>query len=136
MLIHSGHFLVVGSTGFSFLVNAINLFIGMTTKKYMTAEIIRNEISALIKSPTKNLLLLTVKVNPEKSGFPPIAPIIGVIISFTKAVTTEPKATPTTTPTAKSKAITVRLTDEEKDRAEIIGEGSVSAGRRILNRRW
>lgn len=33
--------------------------------------------------------------------------------------------------TAKTKAITVRLTDEEKDRAEIIGEGSVSAGIRL-----
>lgn len=33
--------------------------------------------------------------------------------------------------TAKTKAITVRLTDEEKDRAESIGEGSVSAGIRL-----
>jgi len=32
---------------------------------------------------------------------------------------------------AKTKAITVRLTDEEKDRAETIGEGSVSAGIRL-----
>ncbi len=62
----------------------------------------RKEITALRKSPTKNLLLLIVKLIAEKSGFPPIAPIIGVIISFTSAVTIEPNATPITTPTAKS----------------------------------
>ena len=33
--------------------------------------------------------------------------------------------------TAKTKAITVRLTEEEKERAEIIGAGSVSAGIRL-----
>ena len=60
------------------------------------------EIRALRKSPIINSLRLTVKLIFEKSGFPPIAAIRGVMRSSTKAVTTAPKATPITTPTARS----------------------------------
>ena len=63
---------------------------------------IRNEISALKKSPTKNLLPLTVKTSPEKFGVPPKAPINGVIISLTSASTIFPNAAPITTATARS----------------------------------
>jgi len=49
-----------------------------------------------------NLLPLIVKTTDEKSGVPPNAPINGVTKSFTSAVTTFPKATPITTPTAMS----------------------------------
>jgi hypothetical protein len=53
-----------------------------------------NETSALIKSPIGNLLPLTVNSIAEKSGFPTMAAINGVIRSFTNAVTTAPNATP------------------------------------------
>src|SRR5581483_660523 len=62
----------------------------------------RNETSALRKSPIGNLLPLTVKTIAEKSGLPTMAAISGVSRSFTKAVTTAPKAAPMTTATARS----------------------------------
>ncbi len=99
---HSGHFLVVGSTGFCFLVKEISLFMGRTTKKYITAALIRNDIKAFRKSPIMNLLLLIVKYIEEKLGFPPIAAINGVMRSLTSADTTFPNATPMTMPTARS----------------------------------
>src|SRR5690348_9995964 len=43
-----------------------------------------------------------VKARAEKSCFPPMAAISGVIRSATSAVTTAPNATPMTTPTARS----------------------------------
>src|SRR4030042_1141442 len=58
---HSEHFLVVGSTGFCLLVKATNLFIGNTTKKYITEALMRNDIKQFKKSPIMNLLLLTEK---------------------------------------------------------------------------
>src|ERR1700730_8247703 len=59
-------------------------------------------MKASMKSPYENLLVLTVKNRPPKSGFPKMAAIRGVIRSLTKAVTTVPKATPITMPTAMS----------------------------------
>src|SRR5216683_4071592 len=56
----------------------------------------------LKKSPYRNLLWLTVKKRPEKSGLPNSAAMIGVIKSLTKPVTTAPKAMPMTMPTAMS----------------------------------
>ena len=58
---HSGHFLVVGSTGLFFFVKAVNLFIGRTIKKYITAALIKKEMKTFIKSPIMNLLWLIVK---------------------------------------------------------------------------
>jgi hypothetical protein len=68
------------------------VFIGSTMKKYTAAAIRMNETSALIKSPIGNLLPLTVNSIAEKSGFPTMAAINGVIRSFTSAVTTAPNA--------------------------------------------
>ena len=82
---------------------------GITTKTYITVDIVKNESNELIKSPIKNLLPLIVKLNAEKSGVPPKIPIIGVITSFTRAVTTAPKDTPTTTPTAKSTTLPFKI---------------------------
>src|SRR4051812_2859639 len=66
---HSVHFLVVGSAGFSRLrIRSTSLFIGKTTRKYTAAARRRKEITALIKSPMRNLLPLIVKTMPEKSG--------------------------------------------------------------------
>src|SRR5215471_3558544 len=56
----------------------------------------------LMKSPMGNLLPLTVNAIAEKSGLPPSAARRGVIRSFTRAVTTAPKAPPMTTATARS----------------------------------
>ena len=75
---------------------------GLTTKKNTAVATNRKEIKELIKWPYINLLLLTVKVRPEKSGTLAIAAIRGVNKSETNAVTTEPKATPITIPTARS----------------------------------
>src|SRR6266849_1554927 len=61
-----------------------------------------NATSALMKSPYRNLLWLTVKYRPEKSGLPNSAAMKGVIRSLTKAAMTVPKATPMTMPTAMS----------------------------------
>src|SRR3989338_3361008 len=58
--------------------------------------------SALRKSPYRNLLAFTVKLNVEKSGCFMIAAINGVIMSFTKELTTAVKAAPIMTPTARS----------------------------------
>jgi len=44
----------------------------------------RDAISTLMKSPYRNLLLLTVKYRPEKSGLPKSAAMIGVIRSLTR----------------------------------------------------
>jgi len=71
-------------------------------KKYIANATIRKEITALINEPYANLLGFIVKNSPEKSGDLKIAPIIGVIISLTKELTTAPKAPPITTPTARS----------------------------------
>src|SRR6476661_4933151 len=89
VLKHSGHFFSVGSNGVLFLAaRSCNLLRGFTTRKNITAAIVINEISKFIKSPYKNLLLFMVKLRLEKSGFPPIAPISGVMRSFTNPVTT------------------------------------------------
>jgi hypothetical protein len=63
---------------------------------------IRKAIKALMKSPYRNRLPLTVKNRPAKSGLPPMAAISGVIRSFTSAVTTAPNAAPMTTAMARS----------------------------------
>src|ERR1700730_3946109 len=74
-------------------------------KKYTAAAIRMNEITALMKSPIGNLLPLIVNSIAEKSGFPTMAAMNGVIISLTNAVTTAPNATPITTATARSRTL-------------------------------
>lgn len=99
---HSGHFLVVGSAGGSLCERETSRFIGFTTKKKMALATSTNEIIALIKCPYINLLPLTVKKSPLKSGTFAIAAMKGVSRSVTSAVTTVPNAAPITTPTARS----------------------------------
>src|SRR3990167_6362504 len=65
--------------------------------------------SALRKSPYRNLLPLIVKLNVEKSGCFIIAAINGVIMSFTKELTTAVKAAPIMTPTARSTTLPRRI---------------------------
>lgn len=49
---HSGHFFSVGSSGVLLLeALSCSLFSGLTTKKNITAEIIKNEISAFKNKP-------------------------------------------------------------------------------------
>src|SRR5919108_3414164 len=73
---HSGHFFVVGSGGASpRRKRAMSAFTGTTTKKYTAAAMRRNDTSALMKSPIRNLLPLTSKAIVEKSGLPTMAAI-------------------------------------------------------------
>ena len=96
------HFLVVGSAGGPFRERLMSKFIGFTTKKN-TAEATRmNDMNVLIKCPYANLLPFITNESPEKSGSLAIAPMSGVSISDTKAVTIVPNAAPITTPTARS----------------------------------
>src|SRR6185369_14621562 len=107
---HSGHFLVVGSAGAGALrIRAIRALIGVTTKKYTAPATRRNDTNALIKSPTGNGVPLMVKLIDEKSGLPTMAAMSGVSRSLVKAVTTDPKAAPMTTPTAKSTTLPRRM---------------------------
>ena len=66
-------------------------------------------MTALMKAPYRNLLLLIVNVRPEKSGLPKIAAMSGVRMSATKAVTTAPNAAPMTTATARSTTLPRRM---------------------------
>ena len=68
----------------------------------MTAAMMTKDTMELMKSPMKNLLAPMVSTQAEKSGRPPAMPMIGVMMSFTNAVTTAPNATPITTATARS----------------------------------
>ena len=88
----------MGSRGSSFLVLAIRKFMGLIIKKKIDAATNRKEIRAFRKCPYIKRLLFRVKDKSEKSGTLTIAAIKGVIKSDTRAVTTEPKAAPTTTP--------------------------------------
>src|SRR6476660_3900857 len=107
---HSGHFLVVGSAGAGALrIRAIKALLGVTTKQYTAAATSTNDTTALMKSPTGNGVPLIVKLIAEKSGLPTIAAIRGVSRSLVKAVTTEPKAAPMTTPTARSTTLPRRM---------------------------
>src|SRR5580692_8291341 len=63
---------------------------------------IRNESSALMNEPYRNVLRCTVNVSLEKSGLPAIAATSGVIRSATTAATTAVNAVPMTTATARS----------------------------------
>src|ERR1039458_1991327 len=106
---HSGHFLVVGSGGGSFREREMIAFTGTTMKKYTAAAINRNEIRALKKLPTINLLPCTSTAKAENSGLPAMAAINGVSRSFTIEVTTVPNAAPITTPTARSTTLPRRM---------------------------
>ena len=101
-LIHSGHFLVVGSAGASWRDRITRIFIGLTIKKNTVPAIRTNEMTAFIKCPYMNLLSLIMKARFPKSGTWATAAIKGVMMSATRALTTVPNAAPTTTPTAKS----------------------------------
>ncbi len=81
---------------------AMIAFTGRTTKKYTAAPIRMKETRALMNSPIRNLLPFTSKAMDEKSGFPTMAAMMGVIRSLTSAVTTAPNAAPITTATARS----------------------------------
>ncbi len=107
---HSGHFLLVGSAGVScFLMRSSRVFMGSTTKKYTTVAIIRNDTSALRKSPTANRLPLMVKKMPANSGVLITAPTRGVMRSFTNELTMFENAAPIITPTAKSTTFPRRI---------------------------
>src|ERR1700687_2555326 len=107
---HSGHFLVVGSAGAGALrMRAIKALIGVTTKKYTAAATSTNDTTALTKSPTGNGVPLMAKLMEEKSGLPTSAAMSGVSKSLVKAVTTDPKAAPMTTPTARSTTLPRRM---------------------------
>src|SRR5438034_8818664 len=69
-ILHSGHFLVVGSAGGSLRDRAINALIGVTTKKYTAIATSRKATSAFRKSPNAKTLPWTVKAMAEKSGLP------------------------------------------------------------------
>src|SRR5205085_1050405 len=60
------------------------------------------EINESMNAPYRKWLLLIVKLSPLKFGCPPIAAMIGVMMSPTSAVTTAAKAMPMTMPTAMS----------------------------------
>src|SRR5207249_3648006 len=91
---HSGHFLVVGSIGGCLRARETSALTGVTTKKYTAAATSRKARAALMKSPYRKVLLLTVKLSAEKSGFPTSAAINGVRRSLTKAMTNVAKAAP------------------------------------------
>src|SRR3954470_15077860 len=83
-LMHSGHFLVVGSGGASpRRIRAVSEFTGSTTKKYTAVPTIRNATTAFTKSPTSSFDPFTVTAIPEKSGEPMIAAMSGVSRSLT-----------------------------------------------------
>src|SRR5690606_16572293 len=63
-----GHLVTAGSSGSAVLILSINAFIGFTTKKKITAEMIRKAITALMKFPYVNLLPLIVNDSSLKSG--------------------------------------------------------------------
>jgi hypothetical protein len=58
---HSGHGCVSSATGGSVRSLDSSAFAGLITKKNTTAAMIRNEISALMKSPWRNSLPLIVR---------------------------------------------------------------------------
>ncbi len=68
----------------------------------------RSEITAFMNSPMRKTLLLISKVMPEKSGYPPIAAIKGVMRSSTSEVMRTAKARPITTATARSTRFPLR----------------------------
>jgi len=72
-----GHSRVFARAGVSVLRRFISALTGRTTKKKTTAAIIRNETTALMKSPTRKRLWLIVKPIAAKSGLPPMAAIRG-----------------------------------------------------------
>src|SRR6187401_2953490 len=99
---HSGHCLIAGSGGAApRLARATRVFTGTITKKYTAIAISRNDTSALMNSPMRNLLPLIVNVIAEKSGTCTIAAMSGVSRSLTSAATTVPNAPPMTTATAR-----------------------------------
>lgn len=102
LLKHSLHFFVVESGEGSLCDRVMSKFIGLITKKKIATATNMKEISALMKCPYINLLPLSVKISPLKSGTFTIAAISGVRRSDTSAVIIVPNAAPTTTPTAKS----------------------------------
>src|SRR5579864_7767202 len=107
---HSGHFLVVGAAaGSSLCIRAINQFTGTTTKKYTAAAISKKEMTALIKSPTRNTLPRMSYLRLEKSGSFTSAPMNGVNKPFVSEPTTPPNAAPITTPTAISTTFPRRM---------------------------
>src|SRR6266700_225699 len=100
---HSGHFLLVGSTGAALrAARAFNAFIGATRVKYTAAEISRKAKRAFRNAPYEMTAPCSVTWNAEKSGLPATAEISGVIMLVTNDVTTAPNAAPTTTATARS----------------------------------
>src|SRR6266852_4059615 len=109
-ILHSGHFLVVGSAWAGALrVRATKSFTGVITQKYTAAATSRNATAALIKSPRAKTLPLMVKLMAEKSGLPTMAAINGVSRSLVNALTTVANAAPITTPTAISTTFPRRM---------------------------
>jgi len=78
-----GHSRVFATAGVSVLRRFISALTGRITTKKTTAAMIKNETTALMKSPTRNRLWLIVKPIVAKSGLPPMAAISGVMRSLT-----------------------------------------------------
>ena len=75
---HSGHFLVVGSATSPRLLRAMREFIGRTTKKYIAAATIKNELGMLggmftivrrAGAVPSRSLFPTIKVNSSRGDF-------------------------------------------------------------------
>jgi hypothetical protein len=121
---HSGHFLDTGSAeAVSREFRTFQAFMGATIKKYTAAAISRKLIKALRKVPYVMLAPWMVRVSAEKSGFPKIAAISGVMMLVTKEVTTAPNAAPMTTATAKSTTFP-RMMNARKPFSMISSSGS------------
>src|SRR4051812_13113815 len=75
----------------------------------MMTAMITKASTALMKSPIRKRLLLTLKDTAEKSGIPPKIPMIGVMMSLVSAVTTAAKDAPITTATARSMTLPRRM---------------------------
>src|SRR4249920_432272 len=65
----------------------ISLLIGWTTKKKITAAVIRNATSVLRKGPNLIVLWLIVTASVPKFGLPPIIPISGLMMLVTMLLT-------------------------------------------------
>src|SRR6476660_2234567 len=75
----------------------------------MMTAITTKASTALMKSPIRKRLLLTLKNNAEKSGIPQKIPMIGVMMSLVRAETTTEKDAPITTATARSTTLPRRM---------------------------
>src|SRR5579864_7793691 len=108
---HSGHFLVVGSGGFSpRFMRATSALTGRTTRKYTAAAIRTNEMQALMKLSSGNATPRTVNWSDVNFSPPPVASLMrGFRKAEVSPPTTPANAAPITTPTAISTTFPRRM---------------------------